>query len=118
MPYKYSETRKAYWKTYYPEHKEEIQQKRREYRQTEEYKEKRKQYESENKERISAHNNEKFNCECGGCYTRKNKLAHERNSKSHIYWTLTGIRADMLGWESDWHEELNTLLNPSTENPL
>ena len=38
---------------------------------------------------MRARDNEKLNCECGGCYTRKNKNVHS-TSKIHIYFMNTG----------------------------
>ena len=83
MPFALVEDRQKYNQQYHQEHKEEINQRKRERIKTEEGKEIRKQYELKNKERLIAWGNAKFNCECGGCYTRKNKLTHER-SNMHI----------------------------------
>ena len=84
MPYKNPEDIKAHSVRYYQEHKEEKLQRQKERRQTEEYKEKEKEYRLANKEQISERDNTKIDCQCGGCYTRKNKRVHER-SKAHIY---------------------------------
>jgi len=42
-----------------------------------------KNYREKNRDKILEYNNEKFNCECGGKYTRCHKARHER-SKKHI----------------------------------
>ena len=99
MPYKNPEDIKAHSVRYYQEHKEEIRQR----------KEKEKQYRLANKENIAERENKKFDCECGGCYTRKNKLAHERG-KAHIYWSKTGINVNTLEICSNWHQHLKELL--------
>jgi len=45
--------------------------------------EKVKKYREENKEKIKEIRNQKFNCDCGGQYTKSNKSRHER-TKKHI----------------------------------
>ena len=109
MPYKNPEDIKAHWERYYKEHKEEIRQHQRERRQTEEVKEKIKQYRLLNKEKIAERENEKFECGCGGCYTRKNKRKHERG-KAHIYWTITGIKITRLDMDINWHKQFKELI--------
>jgi hypothetical protein len=77
-------------KEYYEDNKEEILEKQKQYREDhkeeqkqyyedhkEELLEKQKQYREDHKEEIL----EKFECECGGKYTRKNKAKHERTKK-------------------------------------
>lgn len=48
------------------------------------------QYKIDNKERLSSMKKEKFNCECGGRYTRYTKKEHERSGK-HKYFIENGI---------------------------
>ena len=115
MPYKNPEDRKAYRDKYYQEHKEELQQHQKERRQTEEYKEREKEYRLVNKEKIAERDNTKFECGCGGCYTRKNKLVHERG-KSHIYWSKTGINTYTLEFDSNWHQHLKELMKEENKN--
>ena len=67
--------------------KEEITLKKKEY--YEENKEqlaiKAKKYREENKERISKREKEKFDCECGGKYTRGCKARHEKSKKHQAF---------------------------------
>ena len=56
----------------------------------------------DNKDRL----NEKHECGCGGCYTTKNKLAHERG-KAHIYWSKTGVKVTLWDMDSNWHQLFN-----------
>jgi hypothetical protein len=117
-------------KEYYEQHKDDILERKKVYRENnkEQIKEKRKEYVEknkenitlrqqtyrlENKEKIALRDNEKFNCECGGCYTRKNKPAHERG-KAHIYWTLTGVRTNCLTIDCNWFEHLKELQAKTT----
>ena len=109
MPYKNPEDIKAHSVRYYQEHKEEIRQREKEGRQTEEYKEKAKEYRLLNKEKIAERDNTKFECECGGCYTRKNKRVHERGN-AQIYWSKTGINVNTLEIDSNWYQHLKELL--------
>ena len=57
----------------------------KEYRETNKVKlaEYKKEYRSANKESIAEKMNEKFDCECGGKYTHKNKSNHNK-SKKHL----------------------------------
>ena len=64
-----------------------------------------KKYYEENKDRL----NEKHNCGCGGCYTTKNKPAHERG-KAHIYWSKTGIIPSTLPIDYNWYPHLFKLM--------
>ena len=109
MPYKNPEDIKAHWERYYKEHKDEILQRQKERRQTNEGKEKTKQYRLANKEKNAARDNTKFECGCGGCYTRKNKRVHERGY-AHIYWSKTGINVNTLEIGSNWYQHLKELL--------
>jgi len=81
-------------KEYYANNKEQIAQKEKEYR--ENNKEKLKQYYANNKEKIAqqtkeyrennkAKLNQKFQCECGGKYTHKNKPSHMKTNKHKKY---------------------------------
>ena len=88
MPFKDPEKRKQYQQEYQKLNREQINEKRR---QNENIKLWRKKYYEENKDRL----NEKHNCGCGGCYTTKNKRAHERG-KAHIYWSETGIKINPI----------------------
>ena len=65
---KYLEMRKRYRE----KHKEQIK---------EEYK----NYWAENKEKIQARRSEKFECFCGGHYTREKKKKHEHSIKHQSY---------------------------------
>ena len=81
MPFKDQEKKKQYQHQYYFENRD----RNRNGRQTEEYRERRKQYALANKSRLDVINKEKFECGCGGCYTRHNKSTHEK-AKMHIEW--------------------------------
>jgi len=72
---------------YYQENRAEIaaQQKRYYEANRAERLEKFKQYREANRERISEIRNEKFDCPCGGKYTKKHKSQHEK-SKKHQDW--------------------------------
>jgi predicted GIY-YIG superfamily endonuclease len=59
------------------------------YRSPEDKKKYQKQYKIDNKERLSNMKKEKFNCDCGGRYTRYTKKEHE-SSKKHKYFIETG----------------------------
>ena len=88
MPFKDPEKRKQHNHSYHQEHREEINQRKRERMQTEEGKEKLKQYAIKNKERLAAISKEHFTCGCGGCYTKHNKSTHEK-SNMHKEWMST-----------------------------
>jgi len=45
-----------------------------------------KQYRQDNKEAIKQYKNEKFSCECGGCYTTANKARHIKSNKHQNYF--------------------------------
>ena len=115
MPYKNPEDRKAQSERYYKEHKEEIRQRVKERTQTEEYKEKAKEYRLANKDKKAERDNEKFECGCGGCYTRKNKRAHERGY-AHIYWSKTGIIPNTLPIDYNWYPHLFELMKEDNLN--
>ena len=70
-----------YYKQYVINNPEKVKEKDKKYREThkEELIETRKKYSDEHKEKLS----EKTTCECGGCYTYKNKAQHFR-TKRHI----------------------------------
>ena len=109
MPFKDPEKRKQYQQEYRNLNREEIRECEKARRQTNEGKEKAKQYRLLNKEKIDERQNAKFECGCGGCYTRKNKLAHERG-KAHIYWSKTGINVNSLPIDYNWYQHLKELL--------
>ena len=44
-----------------------------------------KQYRKDNKESLNQKKKEKFNCVCGGKYTRTNKIQHEKSKKHKNY---------------------------------
>ena len=102
MPFKDPEKRKQYQQEYRNLNREQINEKRR---QNENNKLRSKKYYEEHKDRL----NEKHECGCGGCYTTKNKLAHER-SKTHIYWSKTGIKVTLLDMNGNWHQQFKELL--------
>ena len=72
-------------KEYYEENKEHL----KEYNKV--WNEKNKEYKKEwyelNKEKIKEKNYEKFTCDCGGKYTRINKLRHEKTKKHLAYFS-------------------------------
>ena len=109
MPFKDPEKRKQYQQEYRNFNREEIREREKARRQTDESKEKTKQYRLLNKEKIAERGNKKIDCECGGCYTRKNKLAHER-SKTHIYWSKPGIKVTLWDMNGNWHKQFKELL--------
>jgi hypothetical protein len=78
---------KDYNNQYYQNNKEQLIDKSKTYR--EENKEKvlknKQKYYEENKEKIKERESKKFNCECGGCYTRNNKLIHLKTKKHQKY---------------------------------
>ena len=88
MPFKDPERLKLYRQQYHQEHRDEINQQRKERRQTEEGKEQHKQYMEANKERFDAMSKERFTCGCGGCYTRHNKSTHEKANMHKEYVQL------------------------------
>ena len=102
MPFKDPEKRKQYQQEYRNLNREQINEKRR---QNENNKLRNKKYYEENKDRL----NEKHECGCGGCYTTKNKPAHERGY-AHIYWSKTGINVNTLEIGSNWYQHLKELL--------
>ena len=102
MPFKDPEKRKQYQQEYRNLNREQINEKRR---QNENNKLRNKKYYEDNKDRL----NEKHKCECGGCYTYKNKLAHERG-KAHIYWSKTGIKIITLDMDRNWHQHFKELM--------
>tara|TARA_R110002012_G_C11497046_1_gene596878 strand:+ start:11 stop:520 length:510 start_codon:yes stop_codon:yes gene_type:complete len=84
--YESSEQRKEYLKIYGEKRHKEIYEG--------EYKEtillKCREYRDKNKEQISKKQNEKFDCECGGKYSRVNKVRHTKSIKHQNY--LNGLK--------------------------
>ena len=76
-----------YQRKYREANREEICEKSREYREAnrEELCEKKREYYAANSEVIKTKAREKFECDCGGRYTRCHKHQHER-SKKHQRW--------------------------------
>ncbi len=78
----HKESLRIYRRQYRESHLEEEKQYQREYYVT--YKDKRNEgtrdYYIDNKDTIKGKQAEKFKCECGGKYTRSNKLQHERQN--------------------------------------
>ena len=72
------EDNKEYFKEYYQENKEKLNEKKKEYREKnkEAIAEHNKEYRQKNREIIAEKANEKFTCECGGKYTHSNKARH------------------------------------------
>lgn len=72
---------------YNQDNKEKILEQVKIYRQNnkENIKEYAKSYYQDNKEKIKEYKNQKFDCECGGKYTRDNKPRHERTNKHKKY---------------------------------
>ena len=72
-------------KEYYNDNKELLNRRHKQYYQDnkELLKQYKKQYYQNNKELIKQKANEKFNCICGGKYTKKHKAQHEK-SRKHI----------------------------------
>ena len=98
IPIRTKEERKQYLKEYHEEHKQELnesskkyneehKQERKEYdkKYKQENKEKIKKYREENEEKIRKQRYEKFNCECGGKYTRCQQARHFK-TKKHQGW--------------------------------
>ena len=99
MPFKDPEKRKQYQQEYRNLNREQINEKRR---QNENNELRINKYYEDNKDRL----NEKHECGCGGCYTTKNKPAHERG-KAHIYWSKTGVKVTLWDMDSNWHQLFN-----------
>ena len=82
MPYKDKEKEKETRARYYRENKELIYERRRN-------NEKRRAYEKEyyelNKDRINADRNTKFDCPCGGKYSKRWPAGHMQTQK-HLKW--------------------------------
>ena len=108
MPFKDPEKRKQYQQEYRKLNREQINEKRRQH---ENIKLSKKKYYEENKDRL----NEKHNCGCGGCYTTKNKPAHERGY-AHIYWSKTGIIPNTLPIDYNWYPHLFELMKEDNLN--
>lgn len=86
------EEKRQYKKQYKIDNKEKIKQQRKQYRidnkeSIKQYyidnKEKLKQYRIDNKEKLNHYKSEKFDCVCGGKYTRSHKSKHLK-SKKHL----------------------------------
>ena len=99
----------------YARQKYAIKKQEKEKSQTEEYKEKAKEYRLVNKDKKAEKDNEKHNCGCGGCYTTRNKRAHERG-KAHIYWSKTGIIPSTLPIDYNWYPHLFELMKEDNLN--
>jgi len=76
-----------YKKEYSKNNKQKIAEQGKDYREQNKQKiqEKKKEYREKNKQKIQEKNNQKFTCECGGCFTYINKLQHERSIKHQNY---------------------------------
>ena len=76
-----------YYRVYNQDHQEALNEKKRVYYQEnkEALNEKKKVYYQENKEEINEKARRKFNCECGGRYTMRNKSAHFKTKKHQVY---------------------------------
>jgi hypothetical protein len=75
---------------YSKDHAEEIKEKQKEYREgqkREEILQKKKEYYEKNRTQIRAKWSEKFECECGGCYTLNHKQEHFKSKKHQEYIT-------------------------------
>ena len=83
------EQKQEYFKERYENNKEAIieKQKERYENNKEAFAEYHKEYREANKEAITAQQNIKYNCECGGKYTRRNKSGHFK-CKKHQDWLL------------------------------
>jgi len=83
-------TKKEYDKEYRKENREYIAEYKKEYRQEnkEVIADYQKEYYEKNKEVLKEHINEKFECECGGSYTRANKSKHEKTKKHQNFTDL------------------------------
>ena len=77
-------------KEYRENNKEKISEIKKEYRENnkEKISEKKKEYYEQNKDKINEKRNEKFTCECGVCYTLRNKSRHFK-SKLHQSFVLS-----------------------------
>ena len=51
----------------------------------EKYKQKCEEYYENNKEYITSYRNVKYNCQCGGCYSYKNKSNHLKSNRHQLY---------------------------------
>jgi hypothetical protein len=83
------QTKKEYYGKYYEKNHDKIRDRMKIYRiehkdQTKEYK---KLYKEKNREKLNIYRNTKFECECGGSYSRKHKAEHFR-CKKHIDFFL------------------------------
>ena len=74
-------------KKYNEEHKETIAEYKKQYREIHkaEISEKEKQYRDNNKQQILEKANQKYTCECGGKYTKANKLLHKKTKKHQSF---------------------------------
>jgi hypothetical protein len=74
-------------KEHYETNKEHINEYQKQYREAnkEELKEYIKEYYEANKEKIAEKRSQKYTCECGGRYTHKNKIIHEKSKKHLAY---------------------------------
>jgi len=98
----YRENNQEYYKEYHKEYRENNQDKLKEYNKEyrennqDKIKENKKEYSENNQDKLKEYkkeyskNNqdklkEKFNCDCGGCYTRPSKAKHEKTKKHQEY---------------------------------
>lgn len=80
------------WREDNKEHLKEIKKKYYE-NNKEKNKEKVKEYRENNKEKIKEKKQEKFTCECGGCYTNQHKSRHLKTQKHQNYLSTQTIPA-------------------------
>jgi len=90
------EYKKEYNKEYYADNDNKLKKYQKEYRadnaNKDKIKEYIKQYYIENKDEINKKRNEKFTCECGGCYTHSKKARHLKTNKHQKY--INSIQTD------------------------
>jgi len=82
-----------YKKQYYEENKQELLENMKQYYEEnkQEINDKKKQYYEENKQEISEKANQKFNCQCGGKYTKIHKVRHNKSQKHQAYITTQSL---------------------------
>ena len=82
---KYRDLNKDKIKEYYIDNKEQFKEKNKAYRDLnkDKFRQVKKEYYEKNKDKIREHYNEKFECPCGGKYTKCNKSRHLK-SKKHL----------------------------------
>ena len=84
---KYYETNRDKSKEYYKANRDTLKERSREYHKAnrEKNNEQSKVYHKENRETINKKQREKFDCECGGRYTRSSKARHMKTKKHLAY---------------------------------